>query len=127
LKLCIAGVVLLSIIGLISLESTEQVDQKKLPTFIFEQVAVATNDLTAPVYGSARGYQVMVAYVMHNNLSKPRDAVVTCSLFANGKLVGSTIGFQLNLQPSTTINGSAGPTIEKIEPDSAQCSVQVLS
>jgi hypothetical protein len=85
--------------------------------FTFEQVAVSTNQLIVPPQLAGQ-YQVMVAYVLDKKLSGSHDGVVTCSLFAKGKLIGTATGYG-------KIHGSAGPVIEKVEPDSAQCSVQI--
>jgi hypothetical protein len=92
--------------------------------FTFEQVAVSTHALDLP---SGRVYQVMVAYVANNVLNKHYgNATVTCSLFREDKLVGTTMNLVGEISAEPQIHGSAGPTIEKLQPDAAKCTIAVI-
>jgi hypothetical protein len=92
--------------------------------FTFEQVAVSTHALDLP---SGRSYQVMVAYVANNKLNKHYgNATVTCSLFREDKLIGTTMNLVGEIPAEPQFHGSAGPTVEKVQPDSAKCTIAIL-
>jgi hypothetical protein len=58
--------------------------------FTFEQTAVQSSALPSPQYPNAK--IVLVSYILKNNLDREyKNAKIVCSLFVNGKLVGTAL------------------------------------
>jgi hypothetical protein len=101
-----------------------EIESKQPVKFTFEQVAVTAHKLDLP---DGPRYTIMVGYVVNNVLKKHyAHAMVTCSLFRDDKLVGTTMNLVSEIPAEPQFNGNAGPTVEKLQPDSAKCTVAVI-
>ena len=77
----------------------------------------------SPQYPNAK--IVLVSYILKNNLDREcKNAKIVCSLFVNGKLVGTATELFVNIDPMARIHSDAWTTFD-VRPDATECSVQV--
>jgi hypothetical protein len=89
----------------------------------FEQVAVTANFIAAGI----NQYRIIVAFIVQNDDQNIGGASVTCSLFVKTKLMGTAVGFINDVPPLAKANGFASGGLEDFKPDSAECTLQILS
>jgi hypothetical protein len=83
--------------------------------FTFEQTAVQSSALPSPQYPNAK--IVLVSYILKNNLDREyKNAKIVCSLFVNGKLVGTATELFVNIDPMARIHSDAWTTLD-VRPD----------
>jgi hypothetical protein len=93
------------------------------PSFTFEQISVMSRALPSPQYPNAK--MVVVSYILKNNLDRGyKDAAIVCSLFIDGKLVGTAKKLFVNIEPMDRLLGDGWTTLD-VAPDATECQVQV--
>jgi hypothetical protein len=92
--------------------------------FTFEQTSVRAQAIPSPQYPNAK--MVLVSYILKNNLEQTyKEANIVCSLFIKGQLVGTaTKLFVKNIEPMARLHLDAWTTLD-VNPDVAECQVQV--
>jgi hypothetical protein len=92
------------------------------PKFTFEQTSLRSVGLPSPQYPNAK--MVVVSYIVKNNSDRTyKSADIVCSLFINGKLVGTAKRLFVNIDPMARIRGDGWTTLDVI-PDAAECDVE---